>query len=101
MGLNGIDIYSLNLPITGRTGPGSLTRTHVQSANALRMTTASGLHRQGRSPRICAEIALNHARRAPARARHPPFIRAPGRGQGYSERCCGMPASRARTSVSR
>jgi hypothetical protein len=46
-------------------------------------------------PRLAA------GRRASLRVSHPDTIKSRAAARRYSERCCGMPASRARTSVSR
>ncbi len=79
----------------GRIGPG-ISPGSVQSANALRMTTRSRLCRQGRPPYFCAEPHV-----ACSDTRPPPKIGRQAAARRYSERCCGMPASKARTSVSR
>jgi hypothetical protein len=83
---------------TGRTGPGGTARTPFQSSRALRATTIVRRIPAEADPPV---TALSHARRARTRARHPPYSGRQVAVRRYSERCCGMPASSARTSVSR
>jgi hypothetical protein len=85
----------LHRPDRPRLSPGS-----VQSTNTLRMTALARRFAAGADPPICALSHTRRARRARTRARSPKIGRQAA-ARRYSERCCGMPASRARTSVSR
>ena len=83
----------------GRIDPGNITdRWRLIASNALRPPMRSA-GRRGRPPHLLLHVAAGRRRVfAPAR-------RAGAKSQTaapcHSERCCGMPAKRARTSVSR